>query len=73
MSKLGSAAKTSEFWMTIVGAGAVIAETLGVPHATELVTKYGPIVIGLVLQRVLSKTLKPGQVPFQDRAPGANN
>lgn len=57
--------QTSEFWMTLLLAIASVAKPLGFPQVEELVKQYGAIVVGLILQRVLSKTLKPGQAPFR--------
>lgn len=68
MSRLKSASQTSEFWMSLVGAAGLVCSGLGLPHAAEAIGKYGPMLAGLVLQRVLSKAVKPGQVPFQNAA-----
>jgi len=54
---------TSEFWMSILLGAAMVAGAFGFTQATEWVNQFGPIAVGLILQRLLSKTVK-GQVPF---------
>lgn len=56
--------QTSEFWLTLMGGGALIAQAFGVPHVGALVAKYGPALAVVIAQRVVSKTVKPGQIPF---------
>jgi hypothetical protein len=62
-SKLATMVQTSEFWMSLLFGLAGIASAFGFDQAKDWVEKFGPIIIGLILQRVLSKSVK-GEVPF---------
>lgn len=64
MEVLKKAIRTSEFWLSLAMGVAAVLERFGVPGAQAVVEKAWPIVV-VIGQRILSKSLKPGQVPFQ--------
>lgn len=64
MEALKKALRTSEFWLSAALGVAAALESFGVAGAKVFVENAAPILI-VIAQRILSKTLKPGQVPFQ--------
>ena len=64
MEALKKALRTSEFWLAAALGVAAALESFGVTGAKAVVENAVPVLI-VIAQRILSKTLKPGHVPFQ--------